>query len=171
MANVNAQDNKGLTPLDVLALSDSSFKKEATQIKIAGRRGKSKPTRPQWNDSIASGRLRLARLLVTIWCNIFWMVAQILICKIYTGAHQFTCSCSGPWPWNSARGCLQELAKAKADFSIKDDQGKTPLHYLAALGGKQPLFFIRGIDPHASHRICEKSAGTICLALPHGRDE
>jgi hypothetical protein len=25
--------------------------------------------------------------------------------------------------------------------------------------------------PHASHRIFEKSAGTICLALPHGRDE
>jgi hypothetical protein len=24
---------------------------------------------------------------------------------------------------------------------------------------------------HASHRIFEKSAGTICLALPHGRDE
>jgi ankyrin repeat protein len=38
------------------------------------------------------------------------------------------------------------LAAAKADFSIKDDQGKTPLHYLAALGSQSPLFFIRGID-------------------------
>jgi hypothetical protein len=26
-------------------------------------------------------------------------------------------------------------------------------------------------ETHASHRIFEKSAGTICLALPHGRDE
>jgi len=26
-------------------------------------------------------------------------------------------------------------------------------------------------NSHASHRIFEKSAGTICLALPHGRDE
>jgi hypothetical protein len=25
--------------------------------------------------------------------------------------------------------------------------------------------------PQPSHRIFEKSAGTICLALPHGRDE
>jgi hypothetical protein len=27
------------------------------------------------------------------------------------------------------------------------------------------------LKSHASHRIFEKSAGTICLALPHGRDE
>jgi hypothetical protein len=30
---------------------------------------------------------------------------------------------------------------------------------------------IRNNIAHASHRIFEKSAGTICLALPHGRDE
>jgi hypothetical protein len=30
---------------------------------------------------------------------------------------------------------------------------------------------LRDFETHASHRIFEKSAGTICLALPHGRDE
>jgi hypothetical protein len=32
------------------------------------------------------------------------------------------------------------------------------------------IFNIETIS-HASHRIFEKSAGTICLGLPHGRDE
>jgi ankyrin repeat protein len=53
---------------------------------------------------------------------------------------------SGPWPWDSAGECLQKLARAGADFSIKDNEGKTPLHYLAALGDKRPLMFIRGIE-------------------------
>ena len=60
-----------------------------------------------------------------------------------TPAHLFLLSA---WPWNLAEACLKNLAAAKADFSIKDDQGKTPLHYLAAMGRQRPLFFIRGID-------------------------
>jgi ankyrin repeat protein len=39
------------------------------------------------------------------------------------------------------------LVKAGADLSIKDNDGKTPLHYLASMGMRPPpLFFMRGID-------------------------
>jgi ankyrin repeat protein len=37
------------------------------------------------------------------------------------------------------------LVAAGADLSAKDGQGKTPLHYLAALGGHSPMQFINGI--------------------------
>ncbi len=59
-----------------------------------------------------------------------------------TAAHLFL---SGKWPWGEAGGCIDMLVAAGADLSTKDNQGKTPLHYLAALGSQNPMFFIRGI--------------------------
>jgi ankyrin repeat protein len=57
-------------------------------------------------------------------------------------AHLFL---SGQWPWSEAGQCIDMLVATGADLSAKDDRGKTPLHYLAALGGQNPMFFIRGI--------------------------
>jgi ankyrin repeat protein len=59
-----------------------------------------------------------------------------------TPAHLFL---AGKWPWENAGECLAMLVQAGADISLTDDRGQTLLHYLAALGGPHPLFFIRGI--------------------------
>jgi ankyrin repeat protein len=49
------------------------------------------------------------------------------------------------WPWKKAGEGIAAMVKAGADLSAKDDEGKTPLHYLAGLGQKSPMFFIHGI--------------------------
>jgi len=56
---------------------------------------------------------------------------------------------SGEWPWHGASEMLPLLAAARVDFSAKDNDGKTPLHYLAAMGGpaKDPLFTIQNLGP------------------------
>jgi ankyrin repeat protein len=59
-----------------------------------------------------------------------------------TPAHLFL---SGPWPWRGANDGIAMLAGAGADLAAKDDEGKTPMHYLASLGSRSPLFFMRGL--------------------------
>jgi len=51
---------------------------------------------------------------------------------------------NGKWPGNYAGECISLLVNAGASLSVKDDNGRTALHYLAAMGG-QPLFFVRSI--------------------------
>jgi ankyrin repeat protein len=52
---------------------------------------------------------------------------------------------TGKFPWYKADESLAMLLGAGTDFSLEDDRGQTPLHYLAALGRDKPLSFIRGI--------------------------
>ena len=104
--NVNAQDNDGCTPLHVLALSDSSFKREATSLILAAG------ANPNLRDK--------------------------------QGRTPAECFLAGKWPWSGAAQCLPLLVKAGADFSIKDNDGKTLLHYLASLGPLENLTLLPG---------------------------
>jgi ankyrin repeat protein len=143
-ANVNVQDNDGLTPLHILATSDSAFQSQASKALLdAG-------ANPNLQDH--QGRTPLLLIAGSQQAFTEGIVHNLLDAGANpnlqdkhgrTPAHLFL---SGSWPWSSARACLPELAKAKADFSIKDEQGKTPLHYLAALGEDSSLFFISGVD-------------------------
>ncbi len=56
------------------------------------------------------------------------------------------CLLSGAWPWAEAGECLALLRKAGADLALKDQQDRTALHQLAAIGDDKPLSFIHGLD-------------------------
>jgi serine/threonine-protein phosphatase 6 regulatory ankyrin repeat subunit B len=61
-----------------------------------------------------------------------------------TPAHIFL---TQEWPWRGAEDCLPLLAATRADLSAPDPQGRTPLHYYAALSGERGnlLFFTGGL--------------------------
>jgi ankyrin repeat protein len=143
-ADVNARDNQGRTPLHVLSISDTLFKDEATRCLISAGANPNL----QDNDGMTPLHLVASSSLAFIGSTVQRLLdaganPNIQDKKGRTPAHLFL---MGAWPWNSSGACLQKLAAARADFSIKDEQGKTPLHYLAALGGRQPLIFIHGVD-------------------------
>jgi ankyrin repeat protein len=49
----------------------------------------------------------------------------------------------GAWPWNGVAECLTMLVRSGAHLGAADQQGRTPLHGLASLGGSSnPLFFL-----------------------------
>ncbi|MEI8291599.1 MAG: ankyrin repeat domain-containing protein, partial [Verrucomicrobiota bacterium] len=142
-ANVNAQDNQGRTPLHVVSISDSSFKDRATRLLISAG------ANPNLQDNEGMTPLHLVASSGQAFREGAFKglldaggKPNIQDKKGRSPVHLFL---TGVWPWNSSGDCLKYLAAAKADFSIKDDQGKTPLHYLAALGSQSPLFFIGGI--------------------------
>src|SRR5439155_6505750 len=61
---------------------------------------------------------------------------------------------SGKWPWSEANECIGLLVNAGAGLSVKDDERRTPLHYLAGLGTQNPLFFLHGIgDTFAKAKV------------------
>jgi ankyrin repeat protein len=143
-ADVNARDNQGRTPLHVISISDSMFKDQATRLLISAGANPNLQDRDGMTPLhlVASSGLAFSEGVVQGLLD-SGAKPNIQDKNGRTPAHLFL---MGPWPWSSSGDCLKDLAAAKADFSIKDDQGKTPLHYLAALGSESPLFFIRGID-------------------------
>ena len=52
---------------------------------------------------------------------------------------------TGEWPWGEAGDCIVQLVAFGADAGLADNQGRTWLHYLAALGEQGPIFFIRDV--------------------------
>ena len=143
-AKVNARDNQGRTPLHVLAVADTSFQDEATRLLISA--GADPNSQDQEGMTplhlVAAAHRPFSEGMVTLLLD---QGANPNLRDKHgrTAAHLFLI---GEWPWHGAGSGLQKLAAAKADFTVKDDQGRTPLHYLAALGGQGVLFFIPGID-------------------------
>jgi len=107
-ANPNARDNEGMTPMHVLAASDTSFKHEAMMALLKAG------ANPNLQDK-----------------------------RGCTPAHLLLTPESISW---ESGECLLELQTNGANFKIKDNDGKTLLHYVSAVGDKDPFFFINQFD-------------------------
>jgi ankyrin repeat protein len=148
-ADVNATNNRGQTPLHIAAEKimgwDDNYPpvNEPFQLLIYSKAN----VNAQDNEGLtpldvvalsdSSFRREATRALLDAGAN-----PNLRDKQGRTPVHLFL---SGKWPWNEAGECIDMLVAAGADLSAKDNQGKTPLHYLAALGGQNPMFFIRGI--------------------------
>ena len=148
-ADVNATNNLGQTPLHVAAAKIGGWDgndppvNEPFQLLIYSKAN----VNAQDNQGLtpldvvalsdSSFRKEATRALLDAGAN-----ANLRDKQGRTPAHLFL---SGKWAWSEAGECIDMLVAAGADLSAKDDQRKTPLHYLAALGGQNPMFFIRGI--------------------------
>lgn len=146
-ADANAQDTNGYTPLHLLALSKADYgRSEAAHMLLAAG------AKPDVPDNQGETPLLLTVTSSTATFEISGLIKALLD----AGADPNTKDKHGrapahllllkEWPWHGAGDGIAALAKAGGNLSAKDNQGKTPLHYLASLGNKKPLFFMRGVD-------------------------
>ncbi|MBP9901478.1 MAG: ankyrin repeat domain-containing protein [Verrucomicrobia bacterium] len=81
---------------------------------------------------------------------------------------------AGKWPWDNAEQCIALLAAGGLDVAAADDQGRTLLHYLAAVGHGSPMFFIRNLTnqislPNFDVNAADRDGNTaLHLAARHG---
>jgi ankyrin repeat protein len=157
--NVNAQDNDGLTPLHVLAQSDTSFKEEAARLLLAA--GAS----PNLRDKHQRPPAHL--FLVGEWP---WRDAgECLALLAEHGAdlsvvddagqtllHYLAKSGNGSTLF-FIRDITNLLASAKLDVSARDNRGDTPLHIAARSGASDVFGWLaaRGASLDATNQLGE----------------
>jgi len=137
-ANVNAQDNEGLTPLHVLAQADTSFRKEATRALLdAG-------ANPNLRDK--QGRTAAHLFLSGKWP---WSEAGTCIdMLVAAGADlsakddqgktplHYLAALGSEQPMFFMRGIGDTFTLAKVDINARDNDGDTPLQIAAKTGTK-----------------------------------
>ena len=158
-ANVNAQDNQGLTPLDVIALSDSSFRKEAIRALLdAG-------ANPNLRDK--QGRTAAHLFLSGKWP---WDDAgQCIDMLVAAGADlsikddegrtplHYLAALGNQSPMFFLRGIGDTFLLAKVDLNARDNDGNTPLHIAARTGTRDVYDWLikQGCDPDVANSAGE----------------
>jgi ankyrin repeat protein len=175
-ADVNAQDTNGFTPLHLLALSKADYDQgEAAGLLIQAG------AKPDILDDQGRTPLMLMAGSDAFPWEIKSLVQALLDARANpniqdkqgrTALHLFLLQ-------HPDSECIPMIAKAGADLSAKDNEGKTPLHYLAAYGGPCDIFATGKVDLNArdndadtpSHIAAKSGRGDVFNWLAqHGAD-
>ncbi|MDB6064977.1 MAG: serine/threonine-protein phosphatase 6 regulatory ankyrin repeat subunit B-like isoform, partial [Pedosphaera sp.] len=158
-ANVNAQDNQGMTPLHVVAASESTFKKEATKALLEAG------ANPNLRDK--QGRTAVHLFLGGKWP---WSEARECIALLVSAGADlslkdesgktllhYLAAMGNQTPLFFVRGITNTLAANKADLMVRDNEGNTPLHVAAKTGTYDVLDWLvkRGADLDATNNAGE----------------